>query len=290
MRFKDVLSTAYRNIVIDKKSSRKMIKCVMLFFFLACTYINTMNVLSDYLDDFEINHEDARYVFRTDLKNVAEAEEIYGVIKHYGMDTQAEIVLPDKKRYSLDEILDSVPVPPFVFKVYFDSFSDIAELAGNKISYFSSGKIDLNLLGADEMNLTSEGGTYCTVVWIVDNIGFLLIIVGIICVVVIIAAMAYAIFFFRNRNSKYYTMLRVIGMQERDLRKIELFEAVLVSAIALVLAIYLTFMFCLVLNYFTEKLIQYSVQVHYGMITLSLLVCEVIFLLLNRIIKHKIQM
>ena len=212
MRFKDVLSTAYRNIVIDKKSSRKMIKCVMLFFFLACTYINTMNVLSDYLDDFEINHEDARYVFRTDLKNVAEAEEIYGVIKHYGMDTQAEIVLPDKKRYSLDEILDSVPVPPFVFKVYFDSFSDIAELAGNKISYFSSGKIDLNLLGADEMKLTSEGGTYCTVVWIVDNIGFLLIIVGIICVVVIIAAMAYAIFFFRNRNSKYYTMLRVIGM------------------------------------------------------------------------------
>jgi hypothetical protein len=293
MKNRDVFKIALQNIEADKKASLRMVFCLTVLMFLVTAYTYTWIAFLDFGYDFEEKHNNSKYIIKSNITSIDEANQILQKLESRGSDVKGELLTTDGSYLvnGLDGCFETEKKKLLfkddtVLKIYFENYRDIAKLTEDSISSVVTGNIDLSDIGLGKFVLTSEGRTYCAVAWIMHNVGSLLLIVGMVSLCVILMIEGYAVFFFRNRNRKYFNMLRIIGIQKKDVKKITLFESFLISVKAIVLVAYLTFLFCIILNHLVNKLLMYSIKVHLGLMIIGVVLCEIVFLIINRILGH----
>ena len=99
--------------------------------------------------------------------------------------------------------------------------------------------------------LTTKGIQFCMLNWMMKNIGKLLIVIILILTVLSAITVYYMYEFYSNRRANYIVMLRSIGMQKSDMRKLVIIEIMIMFLAALLMAIYFTVIILLFIRYIT---------------------------------------
>ena len=99
--------------------------------------------------------------------------------------------------------------------------------------------------------LTTKGIQFCMLNWMMKNIGKLLIVIMLILTVLSAITVYYMYEFYSNRRANYIVMLRSIGMQKSDMRKLVIIEIMIMFLAALLMAIYFTVIILLFVRYIT---------------------------------------
>lgn len=115
---------------------------------------------------------------------------------------------------------------------------------------------------SSDVILSSLGMEYCLLYWIMNNIGKLLLIVVGIMVLIVTFSVLYIFEFYRNRNSKYISMLQNIGMKQRDRRKLLFTETSVIALMATMLGIYFTVIILMLTNFVTKLVMNFSIHVN----------------------------
>lgn len=135
--------------------------------------------------------------------------------------------------------------------------------------------LDMDVLGDEnvEVKLTPKGMEYCLLYWLMNDIGRLLLIVGVVVAVIITFSLFYIFRFYISRNEKYFSMLENIGMKRKDRRMIFIMEVAMIILIATLMGAYLSAMFLLLINLLLKSMLNFSLtfnlQLCMGMILVS---------------------
>ena len=160
---------------------------------------------------------------------------------------------------------------------------------GSKRFYFSDYKKYIkNYEGMDEIlklnlqnkyaidnqgvQLTGKGMECCILYWILEHIGKLLMFVAIaVCLIITISVM-YIYRFYREQSKNYITMLRNIGMQNKDVIWIFFLELFTMVIFATLCAIYLSVIFMLFFNAVIQQVIDFKIVFNLRVCIISLLI------------------
>ena len=146
----------------------------------------------------------------------------------------------------------------FSLRAYYRDYQDML----NKYDYTK--EVISNFAGTEKsemnFNLTYEGWELCVLTWVMGNMGKLLSVIGGVIVLVILFSLFYIVRFYFGRNSKYMKMLHCIGMERKDRGILRITEMAIMLVCAILVAIYLTFIFVIVFQYITGNLLSYGYQ------------------------------
>ena len=106
--------------------------------------------------------------------------------------------------------------------------------------------------------LTYECAELCTLTWIMGNMGKLLSVIGGVVVLVILFSLFYIVRFYFGRNSNYMKMLLCIGMEQKDRNRLRASEIAIMTVGAVLIAVYITFIFVIVFQYISGNLLSYG--------------------------------
>lgn len=125
-------------------------------------------------------------------------------------------------------------------------------------------RLDVEVLKdeSSEVMLTPKGIEYCLLYWLMNDIGRLLIIIGIAVAVIITFSLFYIFRFYITRNENYFAMLENIGMKRRDRRAIFVIEIAFMVLGATILGIYLSAMFLLLVNILLKSMLSFSITLN----------------------------
>lgn len=150
------------------------------------------------------------------------------------------------------------------FNIYYGSvryyFKDYIEYVNNYEYSKDILKLNVSKIFDSENNplkITGLGMEYCLLYWVMNNIGKLLLLIAVAIGIIITFSVFYIFQFYRDRNARYLSMLRCIGMEKRDRTHIFTMEICSMMAIATVLGVYLSAIFLLLMNFVTKQALNF---------------------------------
>ena len=145
-------------------------------------------------------------------------------------------------------------------RFYFKNYTELVENYKYSSELISM-QFDLPVGEDMEYYITAKGAEICILIWIMNNIGKLLLFFVIVVVFVILFSLLYIISFYFKRNIKYMDMLSCIGMNQEDKNKLRYSEMFIILICAVLVGLYLSSLFFVFFTYLTGNLLSYSFSV-----------------------------
>lgn len=198
-------------------------------------------------------------IFRGDLLSVRESvtskdyhlEHIYVNLRDG--DLERFVISSGSIRLYYDDYLEYVK--------HYDHIKDILQLNISQI----------NQSDDMELKLTVKGMEYCLLYWIMHNLGKLLVLVAAVIGLVITFSVFYIIRFYLERNARYLSMLRDIGMERRDRAWILSIEMCYMMFVATLIGVCLSAVFLTLLNVISGSALNFPIALDVGTGIISVL-------------------
>lgn len=141
-------------------------------------------------------------------------------------------------------------------------FNDYSEYVANHDNAEDLVRLDLEqvLYGEGEILITPKGMEYCVLYFLMENVGKMLLLLGLVICLIIIFSLIYLFSFYWHRQKKYRTMLLYIGMQKSDQKWIRIIEIMIFVLLAFVLSSYFSAILLMLLNYISTMALGFPIR------------------------------
>lgn len=172
-------------------------------------------------------------------------------------------------------------------RCYFDNYLDYFNSYGDNSNLLKLNISELNEVKENEVQLSASGLYFCLLYWMMTKIGILLMIIFFVIILIIIMSIMYTIRFYKDRNSKYFSMLFSIGMEKKDRRKIFIFEFTFMVILASIFGTYCAVILLNLLNAATTLALDFSIIYNVGSIFISNIMIWIAFTICNCFVIEK---
>lgn len=126
---------------------------------------------------------------------------------------------------------------------------------------FTGALKNFDIMSVDETCfLTEDAMEFSYIYWVVNNMGRIIMVLGLIICFIVIFSMAYLMNYYCEKKKKYYSMLRCIGMLRKDQFKLIFIEINLALLIAVLCSFYASFIILILFKAFVASVFYFTVS------------------------------